>query len=47
MLAVFGVDFLEGDESYDPADPHAMVGTYWYDPVAFLAGVKARLTGSS
>lgn len=35
-LAHFGVDFTEGDETFDPNDPNAMVGTYWYDPVAFV-----------
>lgn len=46
QLALFGIDFLEGDESFDPADPKAMVGTYWYDPLAFLAEIKRRLTSS-
>lgn len=31
-----GIDFIEGDENYDPEDPKAMVGTYWYDPVRFM-----------
>ena len=30
------MDFIEGDETFDPKDPNAMVGTYWYDPVLFL-----------
>lgn len=33
--AHFGVDYVEGDASFDPTDPDAMVGTYWYDPVEF------------
>ncbi len=33
--AHFGVDYVEGDASYDSNDPNAMVGTYWYDPVEF------------
>lgn len=44
QLAIFGIDFLSGDESYDPNDPNAMVGTYWYDPVAFTAELKRRLS---
>jgi hypothetical protein len=30
-----GIKFTKGDETYDPDDPQAMVGTYWYDPIAF------------
>jgi hypothetical protein len=30
-----GIVFLSGDETFDPNDPDAMVGTYWYDPIAF------------
>lgn len=44
QLAIFGVDFTVGTEAFDPLDVKAMVGTYWYDPVAFLAEVKQRLT---
>ena len=36
QFAFLGVDFIEGDETFDPVDPNAMVGTYWYDPVLFL-----------
>lgn len=35
-LAPFGIDFTEGDGSFDPTDIHAMRGTYWYDPVDFM-----------
>lgn len=35
-IAVFGVDFIFGDETYDPQDPNATMGSYWHDPVAFL-----------
>lgn len=38
-IAVFGVDFILGDETYDPEDPNATLGSYWHDPVAFLAVV--------
>jgi len=30
-----GIEFTYGDETFDPKDPQAMVGTYWYDPIAF------------
>lgn len=30
-----GIDFTYGGETFDPKDPQAMVGTYWYDPIAF------------
>jgi|TARA_B110000503_G_scaffold60112_1_gene95645 5-methylcytosine-specific restriction endonuclease McrA len=30
-----GITFISGDESFDPKNPHAMVGTYWYDPIEF------------
>ena len=39
-VAVFGIDFTEGDDTYDPSDVNCMVGTYWYDPVAFMEYVK-------
>ncbi len=35
-LSVFGIDFIQGDETFDINDPNAMVGTYWYDPIAFI-----------
>lgn len=37
---IFGIDFIEGDETLDINDPNAMVGTYWYDPVNFNKRVK-------
>jgi hypothetical protein len=42
-LAVFGIDFSEGDEKYDPQDIKAMVGTYWFDPVMFMTKIKDLL----
>ena len=39
-IAVFGVDFISGDESFDLDDINAMVGTYWHDPVAFMTALK-------
>jgi hypothetical protein len=35
-FACYGIDFISGDESFDPNDVNAMVGTYWYDPVEFV-----------
>lgn len=43
-VAVFGIDFTCGDENYDPSDPNAMLGTYWYDPVAFMQAIKNKLS---
>lgn len=40
QLTTFGIDFISGDETFDPNDPNAMVGTYWYDPVAFFEYVN-------
>lgn len=31
-----GIQFTVGDESYNPLDPNALVGTYWYDPIQFV-----------
>lgn len=42
-LAIFGIDFVEGDESIDESDVNAMVGTYWYDPVEFMKKIKERM----
>lgn len=42
MLSIFGVDFTQGDETYDKDDINAMVGTYWYDPVAFMTYLKSH-----
>ncbi len=39
-LKMFGIDFIEGDETFDAKDSNAMVGTYWYDVVAFMEYVK-------
>lgn len=40
QLALFGIDFVEGDSTFDPSDINAMVGTYWYDPVEFIKKLK-------
>ena len=45
-IAVWGIDFTKGDSAYNPEDIHTLIGTYWYDPVAFCRDVhfKARQT---
>ena len=43
ILKVFGIDFIEGDETFDKNDKNAMVGTYWYDPVRFMNYIKMSL----
>lgn len=39
MVSHLGIDYVEGDETYDSDDPNTMVGTYWYDPEEFLKQV--------
>lgn len=41
-MEIWGIDFVEGDESYEPTDINAMVGTYWYEPVEFMKKVKNK-----
>lgn len=43
QVACFGIDFISGDDTFDPDDPDAMVGTYWYDPVEFMKQLKLTL----
>jgi len=43
-LAVFKIDFISGDETYDENDINAMVGTYWYDPIAFMKHIHKTLS---
>jgi len=43
ILQCFGISFTKGNEDYDPKDPDAMVGTYWYDPIAFLEECKKSI----
>jgi len=43
QMAVWGIDFISGDESFDPNDINAMVGTYWHDPVAFMNEIRKRM----
>ncbi len=42
-LAIFGIDFIEGDETFDKNNVDAMIGTYWYDPVKFMDYIKTTL----
>lgn len=42
-LAIWGVDFVEGDETFEESDVDAMVGTYWYDPVEFIKKLKQKI----
>lgn len=44
MLAIFGIDFIEGDETLDVNDPNAMVGTFWYDPERFMKFIHQGLS---
>ena len=46
-IRVLGIDFTRGDENYDPDDINAMVGTYWYDPLAFMIEVRNILTNQN
>jgi len=40
MLSVFDIDYVQGDATYNPTQMHTMVGTYWYDPIAFMDAVR-------
>ena len=47
-VAIFGYDFIDNrGTDLDINDPTAMVGTYWYDPLAFMNFIKINLLGSS
>ena len=43
-LKPFGIDFISGDETFDPNDINAMKGTYWYDPIEFNKQLKIKLS---
>jgi hypothetical protein len=47
MLAPLGIDFTYGDETLDTSNPDALVGTYWYDPVAFMEALRSKIIASS
>jgi len=40
MLKSFGINFIEGDETFDINDINAMKGTFWYDPVEFMKNIS-------
>lgn len=42
MLRPFGVDFVEGDETFDPNNSNATVGSYWHDPVHFMSVLSGK-----
>ena len=47
-VAIFGYDFIDNrGTDLDINDPTAMVGTYWYDPIAFMNFIKINLLVSS
>ena len=39
-LEIYGIDFIEGDESFDINNINIMKGTYWYDPINFHNYIK-------
>lgn len=43
QFKVFGIDFIEGNETLDMSDPDAMKGTYWYDPIEFTKYIFSSL----
>ena len=44
MLAGCGIPYLKGNETFKETDIHAMEGTFWYDPAAFMKEVFKRLS---
>jgi hypothetical protein len=47
ILALSGIKYTEGDETFDVADPYWHKGTYWGDPIAFVEEVKKRQTAKN
>jgi len=43
-LTIFGIDFIEGNETINFEDINALKGTYWYDPLEFMKQIKLKLT---
>lgn len=43
QLKIFGIDFIKGDETFDINDPNTLIGTYWYDPIAFTNYIKFNM----
>lgn len=42
QMKIYNIDFIVGDETFDETNPNAMVGTYWYDPVAFMEHINKK-----
>ena len=42
-VAIWGIDFIEGDKTLDVNDINAMTGTYWHDPIAFMNHIKKNI----
>lgn len=42
-LKIFGIDFISGNETFDPNDINSLKGTYWYDPIAFMEHINLQL----
>ena len=39
FMKPFGIDFTDGNENFDTNNPKTMIGTFWYDPVAFTTKI--------
>lgn len=39
-IGQFDIDYIKGNSNFDLNDPNTMIGTYWYDPIAFLKHIK-------
>ena len=44
QFACFGIDFIGNEKKYDETDINNKVGTYWYDPIAFMKHIKTKLS---
>ena len=42
-LAPLGIAYTQGDSSFNLEDPNWALGTYWYDPVAFIQAVRKQM----
>jgi hypothetical protein len=42
-LEIFGVDFIEGDETLDMSSHDPMKGTFWHDPVEFMKKIREQI----
>jgi|AntRauMFilla1563_2_1112583.scaffolds.fasta_scaffold03055_3 hypothetical protein len=45
QLKIFGIDFIDGDETFNPNDINALKSTYWYDPIAFMEHINKCFIG--